>query len=184
MAQNGRTDRSRRRNHSEMPLSIGIAMQLSRISWLQGHLSTVRYGPNRTALLGRSTRLLLTRLFCSVPVCCLLCCCSCRAWHRYASLFFIVGTRNLDGQENTENELGMLEFIHNLVECMDKWAGSICELDVRTILTIRTITHSMDRFCNAFSPTGDRPTNRSCTRYVTLFRSITVLCLFPIDHYI
>lgn len=24
----------------------------------------------------------------------------------------------------------MLEFIHNLVETMDKWAGSICELDI------------------------------------------------------
>lgn len=32
--------------------------------------------------------------------------------------------------ENKENELGLLEFIHNLVETMDKWAGSICELDI------------------------------------------------------
>lgn len=32
--------------------------------------------------------------------------------------------------ENKENELGVLEFIHNLVETMDKWAGSICELDI------------------------------------------------------
>jgi AP-4 complex subunit sigma-1 len=31
---------------------------------------------------------------------------------------------------NKENELGLLEFIHNLVETMDKWAGSICELDI------------------------------------------------------
>jgi hypothetical protein len=99
--------------------------------------------------------------------------------HRYASLFFIVGTRNLDGQENTENELGMLEFIHNLVECMDKWAGSICELDVRTNTCryVQLLNRSID-FTMPFSPTDDRPTNRSCTRYVTLFRSITVLCLF------
>ena len=34
------------------------------------------------------------------------------------------------GGENKENELGLLEFIHNLVETMDKWAGSICELDI------------------------------------------------------
>lgn len=49
-------------------------------------------------------------------------------YRRYASLFFIVGTKP-DGTEteNTENELGMLEFIHTLVETMDKWAGSICE---------------------------------------------------------
>eukprot|EP00560_Eucampia_antarctica_P007013 CAMPEP_0197830194 /NCGR_PEP_ID=MMETSP1437-20131217/6789_1 /TAXON_ID=49252 ORGANISM="Eucampia antarctica, Strain CCMP1452" /NCGR_SAMPLE_ID=MMETSP1437 /ASSEMBLY_ACC=CAM_ASM_001096 /LENGTH=136 /DNA_ID=CAMNT_0043432407 /DNA_START=149 /DNA_END=559 /DNA_ORIENTATION=- len=55
-------------------------------------------------------------------------------YRRYASLFFIVGTKaDLDagpGAENKENELGMLEFIHTLVETMDKWAGSICELDI------------------------------------------------------
>jgi len=56
-------------------------------------------------------------------------------YRRYASLFFIVGTRadvdvaKVNG-ENRENELGLLEFIHNLVETMDKWAGSICELDI------------------------------------------------------
>jgi hypothetical protein len=55
-------------------------------------------------------------------------------YRRYASLFFIVGTKPdvaaqaIEGAENTENELGMLEFIHNLVETMDKWAGSICEV--------------------------------------------------------
>lgn len=52
-------------------------------------------------------------------------------YRRYASLFFIVGTKPDigagEGAENTENELGMLEFIHTLVETMDKWAGSICE---------------------------------------------------------
>lgn len=56
-------------------------------------------------------------------------------YRRYASLFFIIGTKpDLDaaqvGGENKENELGLLEFIHNLVETMDKWAGSICELDI------------------------------------------------------
>ncbi len=52
-------------------------------------------------------------------------------YRRYASLFFIVGTRlSKDGDDNPENELGLLEFIHNLVETMDKWAGSICELDI------------------------------------------------------
>lgn len=43
-------------------------------------------------------------------------------YRRYASLFFIVGTKPDKGDlENTENELGMLEFIHTLVETMDKW---------------------------------------------------------------
>jgi len=52
-------------------------------------------------------------------------------YRRYASLFFIVGTTaDVGGEENTENELGLLEFIHTLVETMDKWAGSICELDI------------------------------------------------------
>jgi AP-4 complex subunit sigma-1 len=45
-------------------------------------------------------------------------------YRRYASLFFIVGTKlSKDGNDNPENELGLLEFIHNLVETMDKWAG-------------------------------------------------------------
>jgi len=52
-------------------------------------------------------------------------------YRRYASLFFIVGTKpDLGQKENNENELGMLEFIHCLVETMDRWAGSICELDI------------------------------------------------------
>ena len=52
-------------------------------------------------------------------------------YRRYASLFMIVGTKPMEGEEeNQENELGLLEFIHNLVETMDKWAGSICELDI------------------------------------------------------
>lgn len=52
-------------------------------------------------------------------------------YRRYASLFFIIGTKpDVDageGAENNENELGMLEFIHAVVETLDKWAGSICE---------------------------------------------------------
>jgi len=50
-------------------------------------------------------------------------------YRRYASLFFILGTKaDLGTLENKENELGLLEFIHTLVETLDKWAGSICEL--------------------------------------------------------
>ena len=60
-------------------------------------------------------------------------------YRRYASLFFIVGTKAdfdvrvkgiASDTDNYENELGMLEFIHVLVETMDRWAGSICELDI------------------------------------------------------
>mmetsp|Transcript_28596 Transcript_28596/g.37457 ORF Transcript_28596/g.37457 Transcript_28596/m.37457 type:complete len:154 (-) Transcript_28596:315-776(-) len=46
-------------------------------------------------------------------------------YRRYASLFFIVG---VDADE--ENELGILEFIHALVETLDKYFESVCELDI------------------------------------------------------
>jgi AP-4 complex subunit sigma-1 len=40
-------------------------------------------------------------------------------------LFFVVA---VDGDE--ENELSVLEFIHSLVETMDKYFESVCELDI------------------------------------------------------
>lgn len=46
-------------------------------------------------------------------------------YRRYASLFFIVG---VDQEE--ENELGILEFIHALVETLDKYFENVCELDI------------------------------------------------------
>lgn len=46
-------------------------------------------------------------------------------YRRYASLFFVVG---VDGDD--ENELAILEFIHSLVETMDKYFESVCELDI------------------------------------------------------
>ncbi|CAA2933339.1 AP-4 complex subunit sigma [Olea europaea subsp. europaea] len=45
-------------------------------------------------------------------------------YRRYASLFFLVGV------DNEENELAILEFIHLLVETMDRHFGNVCELDV------------------------------------------------------
>mmetsp|Transcript_4975 Transcript_4975/g.12379 ORF Transcript_4975/g.12379 Transcript_4975/m.12379 type:complete len:183 (-) Transcript_4975:30-578(-) len=45
-------------------------------------------------------------------------------YRRYASLFFIVGC-DLD-----ENELALLEFIHQVVETMDRYFESVCELDI------------------------------------------------------
>jgi hypothetical protein len=56
-------------------------------------------------------------------------------YRRYASLFFIVGTKpdlgeageTQEGAENTENELGMLEFIHTVVEVSRSFTGeSFC----------------------------------------------------------
>eukprot|EP00754_Rhynchopus_humris_P035419 Rhum_TRINITY_DN16954_c0_g1::Rhum_TRINITY_DN16954_c0_g1_i1::g.164810::m.164810/K12403/AP4S1; AP-4 complex subunit sigma-1 len=45
-------------------------------------------------------------------------------YRRYAALFFIVG---VDGDEN---ELAILEFIHVLVETLDRYFANVCELDV------------------------------------------------------
>ncbi|KAH0866949.1 hypothetical protein HID58_073971 [Brassica napus] len=45
-------------------------------------------------------------------------------YRRYASLFFMVGV------DDDENELAILEFIHLLVETMDKHFGNVCELDI------------------------------------------------------
>lgn len=45
-------------------------------------------------------------------------------YRRYASLFFLVG---VDGDEN---ELAVLEFIHCMVETLDRFFGNVCELDL------------------------------------------------------
>ena len=42
-------------------------------------------------------------------------------YRRYASLFFIIGVDNI----GDENELGYLEFIHNIVETMDKYFENV-----------------------------------------------------------
>ena len=47
-------------------------------------------------------------------------------YRRYASLYFIIG---LDVDEEC-NELAYLEFIHNLVETLDKYFENVCELDI------------------------------------------------------
>lgn len=47
-------------------------------------------------------------------------------YRRYASLYFIIGVDNTDD----ENELSYLEFIHTLVETLDKYFENVCELDI------------------------------------------------------
>jgi len=42
----------------------------------------------------------------------------------YASLFFIVGV------DSDQNELAILEFIHMVVETLDKYFENVCELDI------------------------------------------------------
>ncbi|CAI8048381.1 AP-4 complex subunit sigma [Geodia barretti] len=51
-------------------------------------------------------------------------------FRRYASLYFIVGV------DNSENELSILEFIHNIVETFDRYFESVCELDVSPLHTV------------------------------------------------
>ncbi|CEM05376.1 unnamed protein product [Vitrella brassicaformis CCMP3155] len=46
-------------------------------------------------------------------------------YRRYASLYFIVGV-----DSEGENELSILEFIHTLVETLDKYFENVCELDI------------------------------------------------------
>ena len=41
-------------------------------------------------------------------------------------MYFIIG---IDIDDDI-NELGMLEFIHNMVETLDKYFENVCELDV------------------------------------------------------
>ncbi len=47
-------------------------------------------------------------------------------YRRYASLFFVVGVDN----RGKENELAILEFIHTMVETLDKYFENVCELDI------------------------------------------------------
>merc|ERR1719379_168599 len=45
-------------------------------------------------------------------------------YKRYASLFFIACI------EPTDNELMALETVHHFVECLDRYFGNVCELDL------------------------------------------------------
>ena len=47
-------------------------------------------------------------------------------YRRYASLYFIIGI----AIEDDINELSYLEFIHNMVETLDKYFENVCELDI------------------------------------------------------
>mmetsp|Transcript_7671 Transcript_7671/g.12205 ORF Transcript_7671/g.12205 Transcript_7671/m.12205 type:complete len:144 (+) Transcript_7671:3-434(+) len=49
-------------------------------------------------------------------------------YRRYASLFFVVGA------DEDENELAVLEFIHALVETLDRHFDNVCELDIMSQL--------------------------------------------------
>lgn len=53
-------------------------------------------------------------------------------YRRYASLYFIIGI-DIDDEIN---ELSMLEFIHNMVETLDKYFENVCELDVSDTIRI------------------------------------------------
>ncbi|GBE60249.1 AP-4 complex subunit sigma [Babesia ovata] len=45
-------------------------------------------------------------------------------YRRYASLYIVIGATE------SENELALLELIHHLVETMDSYFESVCELDI------------------------------------------------------
>lgn len=60
-------------------------------------------------------------------------------YRRYASLFFLVG---VDGDEN---ELEILEFIHCIVETLDKWFSNVCELDI--LFSLEVAHFIIDEMC-------------------------------------
>lgn len=43
-------------------------------------------------------------------------------YRRYASLYFIVG---VDNNDENDNELSLLEFIHDIVETLDRYFGDV-----------------------------------------------------------
>lgn len=45
-------------------------------------------------------------------------------YKRYASLYFLCGV------DQSDNELLVLEVIHQFVECLDSYFGNVCELDL------------------------------------------------------
>ena len=57
-------------------------------------------------------------------------------YRRYASLFFLVGV------DAAENELAALEFIHALVEALDRHFGAVCELDI--MFNLETVHYVLD----------------------------------------
>lgn len=74
-------------------------------------------------------------------------------YRRYASLYFIIG---IDIDDDI-NELSMLEFIHNMVETLDKYFENVCELDVSKM--VDSLRDSKP----------DRQTSHLETSYLSLF---------------
>ena len=67
-------------------------------------------------------------------------------YRRYASLYFIIG---MDIDDDC-NELSMLEFIHNIVETLDKYFENVCELDVSTLNCFMACMMLMESFVRTF----------------------------------
>ena len=57
-------------------------------------------------------------------------------YRRYASLFFLVGV------DDEENEMAVLEFVHALVEALDRHFGAVCELDI--MFNLETVHYVLD----------------------------------------
>eukprot|EP00299_Pterocystis_sp_00344_P008052 c2895_g1_i1.p1 GENE.c2895_g1_i1~~c2895_g1_i1.p1 ORF type:complete len:133 (-),score=16.60 c2895_g1_i1:200-598(-) len=72
-------------------------------------------------------------------------------YRRYASLYMIIGA---EGEE--ENEMALLEFIHTVVETLDKYFENVCELDVSKFTFHIHISHTHKRRIYAFLDNADR----------------------------
>lgn len=60
-------------------------------------------------------------------------------YRRYASLFFLVGV------DHEESELEILEFIHCVVETLDRYFSNVCELDI--LFSLETVHFIIDEMC-------------------------------------
>ena len=76
---------------------------------------------------------------------------------RYASLYFVVGV------DDQENELAVYEFIHCVVETLDRHFGNVCELDIMFHLEKATI-YSTQMMMNVGHP-GDEQIHRPSDRH-------------------
>eukprot|EP00029_Vermamoeba_vermiformis_P012097 TRINITY_DN690_c0_g1_i1.p1 TRINITY_DN690_c0_g1~~TRINITY_DN690_c0_g1_i1.p1 ORF type:complete len:158 (-),score=39.18 TRINITY_DN690_c0_g1_i1:139-612(-) len=62
-------------------------------------------------------------------------------YRRYASLYFVIGV------DESDNELAALETIHHFVEVLDRYFGSVCELDL--IFNFHKAYFILDELCIA-----------------------------------
>ncbi|CAI0542453.1 unnamed protein product [Linum tenue] len=108
--------------------TAGAYSQLRRQSWAFGYISlSIHF----VCLISRQGKVRLTKWYStytqkerSKGVCLSISSLSTLSWCRYASLYFCMCI------DDEDNELEALEVIHHFVEILDRYFGSVCELDL------------------------------------------------------